>query len=69
MFKNFSYEISDGTKREEKGELKNAGTDEAAIAVRGSISWVATDGQTYTLNYVADENGYQPEADFLPKNA
>lgn len=54
-------------KREETAELKNAGEENEAIAVRGSISWVAPDGQTYTLNYIADENGFQPEGAHLPK--
>lgn len=64
---NFSYETSDGVARQEEAELKNAGTDHAALAVRGTVSWVAADGQQYTLNYVADENGYRPEGAHLPK--
>lgn len=52
--------------RQEEAELKDVG-EEKALSVRGSVTWVAPDGQTYTLNYVADENGYQPEGDFLPK--
>lgn len=67
MYKYFRYELSDGVSRQESGQLKNAGTDEAFLTVRGSVTWVATDGQTYTLNYVADETGYHPEGDFLPK--
>lgn len=63
----FSYETSDGIARQEQAELKNAGTDHAALAVHGTISWVAADGQQYTLNYVADENGYRPEGAHLPK--
>lgn len=62
-----SYETSDGVSRQEEAELKNVGTDEEAISIRGSISWVAPDGQTYTLNYIADENGFQPQGDHLPK--
>lgn len=53
--------------RQEQAELKNVGTENEAIAVRGSISWIAPDGQTYTLNYIADENGFQPEGEHLPK--
>ncbi|CAK1553617.1 unnamed protein product [Leptosia nina] len=56
----YALEQSDGTKKEEQGELKNAGTDDEAISVRGSYSWVGLDGVTYTVTYVADENGFQP---------
>lgn len=62
-----SYETSDGTARQEQAELKNAGTDHAALTVRGTIQWLAPDGQQYTVNYVADENGFQPQGVHLPK--
>ncbi|XP_036337348.1 endocuticle structural protein SgAbd-6 [Rhagoletis pomonella] len=62
----FGYETSDGVVRQEEAELKNVGTEQEAISVRGSVSWVAPDGQTYTLNYIADENGFQPQGDHLP---
>ncbi|XP_034658678.1 endocuticle structural protein SgAbd-6 [Drosophila subobscura] len=65
---NFGYETSDGVTRQEQAELKNAGTDHEALSVRGSVSWVAPDGQTYTLHYIADENGFQPQGDHLPHN-
>ncbi|KAF5297781.1 hypothetical protein FQA39_LY11930 [Lamprigera yunnana] len=51
------YQTSDGTSREEKAELKTIGSNKAVV-VQGSYSYVGTDGQTYTVNYVADENGY-----------
>ncbi|KAI8126464.1 Larval cuticle protein 8 [Lucilia cuprina] len=57
----YAYETSDGNKAEEQGQLKNVGTEEEAIVVKGSYSFVADDGQTYTVNYVADENGFQPQ--------
>ncbi|XP_055373343.1 flexible cuticle protein 12-like [Condylostylus longicornis] len=66
---NFAFETSDGTSRQEQAELRNIGTEQEAIAVRGSYSWVADDGQTYTLNYIADENGFQPEGAHLPRAA
>lgn len=62
-----SYETSDGIARQESAELKNAGTDHASLAVHGTIQWVAPDGQQYTVNYVADENGFQPQGVHLPK--
>jgi pectate lyase len=45
---NFRYETSDGTKREEEAQLKNPGTENEAIVVRGTISWVRKN--TYKLN-------------------
>ncbi|XP_065359701.1 larval cuticle protein 65Ag1-like [Calliphora vicina] len=62
----YSYETSDGSQAQAQGQLKNVGTDEEAIVVKGSFSFVADDGQTYTVNYVADENGFQPQGAHLP---
>ncbi|XP_068143006.1 larval cuticle protein 65Ag1-like [Drosophila tropicalis] len=62
----FALETSDGKTHQEEGQLKNVGTENEAIVVRGSYSFVADDGQTYTVNYVADENGFQPEGAHLP---
>lgn len=62
----FAFETSDGTSRQEEAELQNAGSENEALVVRGSVTWTAPDGQVFTLNYVADENGYRPEGDFLP---
>ncbi|XP_034658672.1 larval cuticle protein 65Ag1-like [Drosophila subobscura] len=63
---NYGLETSDGTKKEEKGELKNLGHEDEAIVVHGSYSFVADDGVTYTVTYVADENGFQPSGAHLP---
>lgn len=52
--------------RQESAVLKNVGTANEALSVRGTVSWTADDGQTYTLNYIADENGYQPSGTHLP---
>lgn len=63
----FRFETSDGTARQEQAELKNIGTENEALVVRGTISWIADDGQQYTLNYIADENGFQPSGAHLPR--
>ncbi|CAD7083182.1 unnamed protein product [Hermetia illucens] len=63
----FAYETSDGTSRQEQAQLKNIGSENEALVVRGSISWIGADGQQYTLNYIADENGFQPEGAHLPR--
>lgn len=41
--------------------MNNLGSDAESIAVKGSYTWVAEDGQSYTLNFVADEGGFQPQ--------
>ncbi|XP_053687752.1 cuticle protein CP14.6-like [Sabethes cyaneus] len=63
----YAVETSNGIKQEEQAELRSFGDENAAIVVRGSYSFVADDGQVYVVNYVADENGFQPEAPHLPR--
>ncbi|KAM7356641.1 larval cuticle protein 65Ag1-like [Cochliomyia hominivorax] len=62
----YSFETSDGTAAEEEGHLKNIGTEEEAISVKGSYKYVGDDGVTYEVKYTADENGFQPEGAHLP---
>ncbi|EDW33403.1 GL15558 [Drosophila persimilis] len=62
----FALETSDGTKKQEDGVLKNTGHEDEAIVVHGSYSFVGDDGVTYTVTYVADENGFQPSGAHLP---
>lgn len=66
IFLPFRFETSDGVSRKETATVKNLGTKEEAISVEGSVSWVGPDGVHYTLNYLADENGFQPEGKHLP---
>ncbi|XP_038210661.1 endocuticle structural glycoprotein SgAbd-5-like [Zerene cesonia] len=54
----FSFETSDGTKREETGTVVNPGQPDEHIAVVGSYSFIRSDGFYETVEYKADENGY-----------
>ncbi|XP_017017865.1 larval cuticle protein 65Ag1-like [Drosophila kikkawai] len=63
---NYNFETSDGQKADAAGQLKNIGTEQEALAVHGSYSFVGDDGVTYTVTYVADENGFQPQGAHLP---
>lgn len=41
--------------------------EEKEIVVQtGSYSYPAPDGEIITINYVADENGFQPTGDHIP---
>jgi hypothetical protein len=54
------FQTSDGISRNEEGILKNPGTDNEALEVKGSYSYKGPDGKDITVNFVANENGYQP---------
>ncbi|XP_013110226.1 larval cuticle protein 65Ab1-like [Stomoxys calcitrans] len=63
----YAVETSDGTKHNEEGKLKDAGTEHEAIVVHGSYSWVdEKTGEHFTVDYVADENGFQPKGAHIP---
>nr|AAV91347.1 cuticle protein 2 [Lonomia obliqua] len=65
----YAYEQSDGTRQEQEGFLENEGTKEEYLSVKGSFTWVGPDGVTYTVHYVANKEGYQPEIDQGPGGA
>ncbi|XP_068206633.1 cuticle protein AMP1A-like [Palaemon carinicauda] len=49
--------------------LQDAGSPdgpEGAVVASGSFSYTAPDGTPVRLQYVADENGFQPQSDLLP---
>ncbi|XP_055595185.1 endocuticle structural glycoprotein SgAbd-8-like [Uranotaenia lowii] len=62
----WSYETGNGIQAEEQGFLKNAGTEQAAQVAQGEYSYTAPDGQLIRVQYIADENGFQPIGDHLP---
>lgn len=63
---NYNLETSDGTSQKAQGELKKVDAENSAVVVKGSFSYIASDGQQYTVTYVADEKGYQPSGKHLP---
>ncbi|XP_019870246.1 endocuticle structural glycoprotein SgAbd-2-like [Aethina tumida] len=61
-----SYQTGNGIAAQEQGALKNAGRPEEAEEVQGSFQYTADDGSQIALQYVADENGFQPQGAHLP---
>lgn len=62
----FSYESADGSRAAQTGELKVLDKDHSGPSVTGEFIYKGADGKEYKLSYTADENGYQPQADYLP---
>lgn len=62
----WSYETGNGIKAEEEGQLENAGSENEAIKAQGGFSYTGDDGQSISLTYKADTNGFQPEGAHLP---
>lgn len=46
--------------------MENAGTGKDEQVVEGSYSYVGDNGKTYTVNYIADANGFRASGDHLP---
>merc|ERR1712136_71224 len=64
----YNFEAANGIKMSEQGEQKYFGDKEEesyGSVARGSYSY-ELDGVTYTINWVADENGFQPTGNHLP---
>nr|XP_012224708.1 PREDICTED: flexible cuticle protein 12-like [Linepithema humile] len=63
----FGYELSNGQAHQESAQLVNVGHENESIAVRGSYTYVDPETNVrYTVNYIADENGFRPEGAHLP---
>merc|ERR1712127_687139 len=63
----FSYETENGISVSESGVQKQIGAkaDEAGTVSQGKYSY-PEDGKTYTVTWVADENGFQAAGAHLP---
>lgn len=63
----FSYETSDGQARSEEAVVQNLGSENESLVVRGSVSYVDNEGKVTSFSYVADDNGFQPLGEHIPK--
>ncbi|KAK9512439.1 hypothetical protein O3M35_000873 [Rhynocoris fuscipes] len=58
----FSYRSGDGSARDETGVPRAPGPEGPAVTVQGTYAYNSPAGPVQ-VNYVADENGYQPAGD------
>ncbi|XP_061710342.1 larval cuticle protein 1-like isoform X1 [Cydia pomonella] len=69
----YNYETEDGIKKNENGELRTVNDEDnkpqQVVVVHGSYSYADELGQQHSVNYVADENGFQPESADIPVQA
>ncbi|EDW72934.1 uncharacterized protein Dwil_GK16916 [Drosophila willistoni] len=62
----YAWETSDGQAAQAEGHLNNVGSENESLAVKGSYRFIGDDGVTYEVQYIADENGFQPQGAHLP---
>lgn len=64
----FRVHTSNGIAQSESAQLKQLpGAESPSYSKQGQFSYTGADGVVYTVKYVADENGYQPEGAHIPK--
>ena len=63
-----SFESANGIKVQESGTQKKVGPkpEDIGTVSRGSYSYTSPEGIVITVNWVADENGFQATGDHLP---
>ncbi|CAB4060122.1 unnamed protein product [Lepeophtheirus salmonis] len=61
-----SFESENGIRQESSGSPVTIG-EESVVVMKGSYEYIGDDGQTYVVDWIADENGFQPSAAHLPK--
>ncbi|KAK3930046.1 Cuticle protein 2 [Frankliniella fusca] len=62
----YTYETENRISASAQGRPGNGPPGEEGQAVQGQFSFVADDGQTYSVQYTADENGFLPQGAHLP---
>ncbi|CAG9559485.1 unnamed protein product [Danaus chrysippus] len=62
----YAYETSDGKAASEVAVVKNPGSENESLEVRGFYRYVGDDGKLYRVDYIANDKGFQPSAAHLP---
>ncbi|KAJ1529663.1 hypothetical protein ONE63_006423 [Megalurothrips usitatus] len=62
-----SFKTENGIEAVGQAQLKNAGSKDEALVSEGTYSYVGDDGQTYSVNWVADEFGFRASGAHIPE--
>lgn len=62
----FGYESANGIQVVEHGQVKNEGQKDEANVAEGYYAYKGDDGKEYSVQYIADENGFRAVGDHLP---
>lgn len=64
----FSYDFStsDGATQQATGHLKQIDEENSAVVQSGAYKYIGDDGQTYEVEWTADEFGFHPKAAHIP---
>ncbi|CAH2980723.1 unnamed protein product [Chilo suppressalis] len=62
----WAIETDNGISQHEHGALNNPQAENPAQVAQGEAQWTSPEGEVIKLQYVADENGYQPQGSHLP---
>ncbi|KAF0311733.1 Larval cuticle protein LCP-22 [Amphibalanus amphitrite] len=61
----YNFETSDPILVDSAGQQRQIG-DQAGIVMQGSYTFRTPEGQQVTIDWVADEKGFQPRGDAIP---
>ncbi|XP_037907610.1 endocuticle structural glycoprotein ABD-4 [Hermetia illucens] len=62
----YEYETGNGIQAQEMGFVKSQGMKDHIKVAEGFFSYTSPEGKEIQVQYIADENGFQPQGDHLP---
>nr|XP_040581748.1 pupal cuticle protein 27-like [Lepeophtheirus salmonis] len=62
----YAFETENGIKQQVVGSTIDVG-GKSVVVMKGSYEYIGDDGQIYVVDWIADENGFQPSGPHIPK--